>query len=75
MDGDDHGTDEPGPFRRVRRGPGRPPEWDVSEDELLTIRREIALEVLADLRAEYVGESRTVEWLLRELLARLRDEC
>lgn len=71
MDGTD---DEPGASRGVKRGPGRPPEWDVGEAELLALRREIATAVMAEMAEEWGGESRTVEWLLREFLARLRED-
>jgi hypothetical protein len=66
MDGDDHD-------RTPRRGRGRPRKDAGLPDGLEGVRRAIALEVVAELLEEWGGESRTVEWLLRELLARLRE--
>jgi hypothetical protein len=73
MDGDDHDRTP------ARRGRGRPraPAHGCDAglpDGLEGVRRAIALEVVAELLEEWGGESRTVEWLLRELLARLREE-
>jgi hypothetical protein len=67
MDGDDHDRTP------ARRGRGRPRK-DAGPDGLEGVRRAIALEIMAELLEEWGGESRTVEWLLRELLARLREE-
>jgi hypothetical protein len=69
MDGDDHDRTP------ARRGRGRPRKDADRDDGLESVRRQIALEVVAELLEEWGGESRTAEWLLRELLTRVRDEC
>jgi hypothetical protein len=68
MDGDDHDRTP------ARRGRGRPRKDAGLSDGLEPLRRAIALEIVAELLEEWGGESRTVEWLLRELLKLLNVE-
>jgi hypothetical protein len=67
MDRDDH-------ERTPRRGRGRPRKQALAPDGLEAVRRQIALEVVAELLEEWGGERLSAEALVRLLLARAREE-
>jgi hypothetical protein len=67
MDGDDHDRTP------ARRGRGRPRKDAGEPDGLEGVRRQIALEVMAELLEEWSGERLSAEALVRLLLARIQE--